>query len=76
MNNHLKRRDNDLHFGLNKTIYNCYAQVLCLTGPLNCLWVEIFNTDAKVKREDMLSLVQWILVLLGVSFNSIILGRR
>ena len=69
---HLKRKGKDPHFGSEKTHYKLQGQVLDLAGPLTCLWADLLNADAKVKREDVLLLVQWILVLLGSVSNSII----
>ena len=52
------------------------GQVLDLAGPLTCLWADLLKADAKVKREDVLLLVQWILVLLGSLANLITQERR
>ena len=73
---HLKRKGKDPHFGSEKTLYKLQGQVLDLAGPLTCLWADLLNADAKVKREDVLLLVQRILVLLGSVSNSIMQERR
>ena len=73
---HLKRKGKDPHFGSEKTLYKLQGQVLNLAGPLTCLWADLLNADTKVKREDVLLLVQWILVLLGSLANSITQERR
>ena len=73
---HLKRKGKDPHFGSEKTLYKLQGQVLDLAGPLTCLWADLLNADAKVKREDVLLLVQRILVLLGSLANSITQERR
>ena len=73
---HLKRKGKDPHFASEKTLYKLQGQVLDLPGPLTCLWADLLNADAKVKREDMLLLVQRILVLLGSLANSITQERR
>ena len=65
--NHLKRKGKDPHFGSKKTLYKLQGQVLDLAG---------LNADVKVKREDVLLLVQRILVLLGSLTNSISQERR
>ena len=72
----LKRKGKDPHFGSEKTLYKLQGQVLDLAGPLTCLWADLLNADAKVKREDVLLLVQRILVLLGSVSNSITQERR
>ena len=69
---HLKRKGKDPHFGSEKTRYKLQGQVLDLAGPLTCLWADLLNADAKVRREDVLLLVQQIQVLLGSVSNSII----
>ena len=76
MRDHLKRKGKDPHFGSEKTLYKLQGQVLDLAGPLTCLWADLLNADAKVKREDVLLLVQRILVLLGSLANSITQERR
>ena len=73
---HLKRKGKDPHFGSEKTLYKLQGQVLDLAGPLTCLWADLLNADVKVKRKDVLLLVQWILVLLGSVSNSITQERR
>ena len=73
---HLKRKGKDPHFRSKKTLYKLQGQVLDLAGPLNCLWADLLNADAKAKREDVLLLVQRILVLLGSLTNSITQKRR
>ena len=73
---HLKRKGKDPHFASEKTLYKLQGQVLDLPGPLTCLWADLLNADAKVKREDMLLLVQRILVLLGSLADSITQERR
>ena len=68
---HLKKKGNDPHFSSEKTLYKFQSQVLDLAGPLSCLWADLLNADIKVKREDIILMVQQILVLVGSVSNSI-----
>ena len=72
----LKCKGKDPHFGAEKTLFKVQEQVLDVTGPLTCLWVDLPNRNARVSPEDILLLIQRALVLLGSAAHTITLERR
>ena len=47
-----------------------------MIGPLTCLWPDLVGEDAFVRREDIILLTQWILVLVGSNSNATYLSRK
>jgi len=73
---HLKKKGINPHFGAEKSLYRIQSQVLDMAGPLACLWSDLLDTGATIKREQIILLVQRTLILLGSLSNSITLERR
>ena len=69
----LKMRGKDPHYGSEKSLYKLQEQVLYVAGPLTCLWSDLLNKEAKVSNEDVL---QRALVLLGSVSHTISLEKR
>ena len=76
VNDHLEKIGKDPHFGSEKTPYKFQGQILDLAGPLTCLWADLLNCDIKIKKEDIILMVQQILVLVGSASNFISQERR
>ena len=72
----IKRAGKDPHFGIEKSLYKIQEQILDMTGPFACLWADLLNQNATVKREDVILLLQRVLVLLGSASHSISQERR
>jgi len=70
---HQKNKGKEPHFGSEKTLYKLQDQVLDLTGPLTCLWAD---TEARIKRENVILLVQRVLFLMANFSNSITREQR
>ena len=59
-----------------KTLYKFQGQILDLAGPLTCLCADLLNSDIKIKKEDIILMVQRILVLVGSASDFISQERR
>ena len=46
----IKRAGKDPHFRIEKSLYKIQEQILDNTGPLACLWADLLNQNATVKR--------------------------
>jgi len=73
---HLKKKGINSHFRAEKSLHRIQSQVLDMAGPLACLWSDLLDTGATIKREQIILLVQHTLILLGSLSNSITLERR
>jgi len=72
----LKKKGKDPHFVAERTLYNVQEKLLEASGPLTCLWHDLLNPDAEVSAQEVLTLIQRALVLLGSTFHGISLERR
>ena len=63
---HLKKKRKEPHFGSEKTLYKPR-----LHGPLTCLWADLLDAMAKIRREDVILLLQRVLFLVADLSNSI-----
>ena len=59
---HLKKGIN-AHFGAEKSLYWIHSQVLDMAGPFACLWSDLLDTGATIKREQIILLVQRALII-------------
>ena len=76
VNDRLEKIGKDPHFGSEKKLYKFQGQILDLAGPLTCLWADLLNSDIKIKKEDIILMVQRILVLVGSASDFISQERR
>ena len=76
VNDRLEKISKDPHYGSEKTLYKFQGQILDLAGPLTCLWADLLNSDIKIKKADIILMVQWILVLVGSASDLISQERR
>jgi len=73
---HLKKLGKDPHFGAEKSLYKLQGSILDFTGPLTCLWADLLDTKTKVRREEVILLIQRILLMVADLSHSVSQERR
>ena len=73
---HLKKLGKDPHFGAEKSLYKLQGSILNFTGPLTCLWGDLLDTKTKVRREEVILLIQRILLMVADLSHSVSQERR
>ena len=75
VNDCLEKIGKDPYFG-SEDAYKFQGQILDLAGPLTCLCADLLNSDIKIKKEDIILMVQRILVLVGSASDFISQKRK
>ena len=70
VNDRLEKIGKDPHFGSEKMLYKFQGQILDLAGLLTSLWADLLDSDIKIKKEDILLMVQRMLVGSDSNFTS------
>ena len=72
MREQLSKKGKDPQFGSEKTLYKIQEQLLEVTRPLACLWLDL----TKPTNEQIVQLIQRALVLVGSTSHAISVERR
>ena len=72
----LQKKSLDSKFGSKKTLFKLQEQLLEVTGPLTCLWHDLFRPDSRPSNDQIIHLLQRTLVLVGGKSQAINVERR